>query len=30
LCHKCNAVLGMMDDDPGRLEAAARYLRNFH
>jgi hypothetical protein len=29
LCHKCNAVLGMMDDDPERLEAAARYLRAF-
>lgn len=29
LCHKCNAVLGMVDDDPERLEAAAHYLRAF-
>ena len=26
LCHKCNSVLGYMDDDPMRLRAAADYL----
>ncbi len=27
LCVKCNSILGMTDDNPNRLEAAARYLR---
>jgi Recombination endonuclease VII len=26
LCKKCNVALGMMDDDPARLVAAAKYL----
>ncbi len=29
LCRACNTVLGLMGDDPERLEAAARYLRGF-
>jgi len=29
LCRCCNVVLGFMDEDPERLEAAARYLRAF-
>jgi hypothetical protein len=28
LCHRCNLALGMMRDDPARLEAAAAYLRS--
>lgn len=28
LCHRCNVVLGLADDDPDRLETAARYLRS--
>ncbi len=27
LCHCCNIMLGQAQDDPERLEAAARYLR---
>lgn len=27
LCSYCNTALGLMGDDPTRLEAAARYLR---
>lgn len=26
LCSKCNTALGLLDDEPGRLEAAVRYL----
>jgi len=29
LCNRCNPAIGMMGDDPDRLEAAARYLRAF-
>lgn len=29
LCNKCNPAIGLMDDEPERLEAAARYLRAF-
>jgi hypothetical protein len=29
LCNKCNPAIGMLGDDPERLEAAARYLRAF-
>ena len=29
LCNKCNPAIGMMDDDPDRLEAAAKYIRKF-
>lgn len=28
LCHKCNAGLGMADDDPSRLDLMAQYLRH--
>ena len=28
LCSNCNITLGLMKDDPDRLEAAANYLRN--
>lgn len=27
LCHPCNQGLGMFEEDPERLEAAARYVR---
>lgn len=30
LCHSCNRALGMFDDNPLRLEAAAAYVRNGH
>lgn len=26
LCSKCNTMLGLADDDPARLRAAAQYL----
>jgi hypothetical protein len=29
LCRKCNSMLGFADDDPGRLERGAAYLREF-
>lgn len=29
LCHKCNQVLGLMQDDPDLLEKAATYIRTF-
>jgi hypothetical protein len=29
LCRKCNVGLGTMDDDPERLERAAKYLREW-
>lgn len=28
-CHACNHAIGLMDDDPERLEAAATYLRRL-
>lgn len=28
VCHPCNVSLGLMQDDPARLERAAVYLRN--
>jgi hypothetical protein len=27
LCPRCNRALGMLDDDPIRIEKAAEYLR---
>lgn len=27
LCHRCNIGIGHLDDDPARMERAARYLR---
>ena len=27
LCHNCNVVLGLMNDDPARLIKAANYLK---
>lgn len=27
LCHNCNVVLGLMNDDPAKLAAASEYLR---
>jgi hypothetical protein len=29
LCNRCNSGLGHLGDDPARVEAALRYLRNF-
>lgn len=29
LCHKCNVALGLLGDDPTRLERAAKYLRGM-
>lgn len=29
LCNKCNTPIGLMGDDPDRLEAAAAYLKRF-
>jgi len=29
LCLKCNTLLGMADDNPERLQLAARYLTSF-
>lgn len=28
LCHKCNICLGLMDDDPARVETMLNYLKN--
>lgn len=30
LCHSCNRGIGSLGDEPGRVEAAAKYLREFH
>jgi hypothetical protein len=30
LCHRCNTALGLMQDDPKRLRAAADYLDKYH
>lgn len=29
ICSACNKSLGLMQDNPGRLEAAAEYLRRY-
>jgi len=29
LCDQCNVAIGMMGEDPGRLELAAAYLRQW-
>jgi hypothetical protein len=28
LCNRCNVALGLLDDDPDRLQQAAEYLKN--
>lgn len=28
LCHRCNVSIGLMDDDPDRIEAMLNYLKN--
>jgi hypothetical protein len=29
LCHKCNVAIGLLFDDPTRLERAAKYIRGL-
>lgn len=29
LCQRCNTAIGLMDDDPLRLQAACKYLENW-
>jgi Recombination endonuclease VII len=29
LCHRCNRALGLLGDDPARVEALARYRRQY-
>lgn len=30
LCHKCNTALGLLDEDPNKIEALAAYVRSHH